>query len=192
MENIIKRKIIFFISIAMTGAIVDLYSKHLIVSSMIEGEQIKLIGEIFSLHFVYNEGAAFGLHPEKWVQKIVPFISGTVFYTVLSLLASCLVLYLYFKHTVGHWQESAFSLIMAGAIGNISDRIRLGKVVDFISVGINEEWRWPIFNVADSCVSVGIVILLITYKEKTSAPQSTDSSDSVNPPKVSENPDQPV
>ena len=50
-----------------------------------------------------------------------------------------------------------------GALGNIIDRIRLDYVIDFFDVGVSEAWRWPVFNVADSFVTVGVLVLALSW-----------------------------
>ena len=71
----------------------------------------------------------------------------------------------------------AVTMVLGGAIGNIVDRVRLGEVVDFFDFGIGNQWRWPIFNVADSFVTVGIIILAIGYSRQKE-PQTEQPIDS--------------
>jgi signal peptidase II len=119
------------------------------------GQIVKLFdGELVWFVLVHNPGLAFGL-------RILP----TPALAVISLIAaSALGFYLY-RYPLPMHQGLPFGLIMGGAIGNMIDRMRLGKVVDFISVDFPDFWmsRWPVFNVADSAVSIGIVwIVLVT------------------------------
>lgn len=60
-------------------------------------------------------------------------------------------------------QQIAFGLIIGGAIGNIIDRARFGYVIDFVDLRLNDQWRFYVFNVADSCICVGVALLAIAF-----------------------------
>jgi signal peptidase II len=94
-----------------------------------------------------NSGAAFGM-----------FQSGSVIFMVLAFVVVGAILYYYPRVDAGDWPlRIAMGLQMAGALGNLIDRLRLdGRVTDFISIG-----NFPVFNVADSSISVGVVVLII-------------------------------
>lgn len=141
---------------------------------MFLGESHQLIGEAVRLTFVENPGMAFG----------VSFGWGKVFLTLFSLIAGCgLAWYLSKLRHHSTWVQLGISLLLAGAIGNFIDRafygvlygegaLFYGLVVDFIQVDIPDvNWfgqvytHWPVFNVADSCVSCGMVLLFILNKK---------------------------
>jgi signal peptidase II len=118
----------------------------------------QVIGEWVQFRLVYNRGAAFGLRP----QDILPFLHPTVFYLLFSSVA-ILVLFFYYRKLGRHeaWPRTGVALILSGAFGNLIDRLQLHKVTDFIDVGIpGYAWRWPTFNIADSCVCVGVGLIL--------------------------------
>ena len=75
-------------------------------------------------------------------------------------------LYYFFQKDTRLFNLTGFALIISGAFGNLIDRLTMGKVVDFIDVGINQNLRWPIFNVADSFVTIGVIGLIIYLWEK--------------------------
>jgi signal peptidase II len=105
---------------------------------------IEPLRTIFSLTYVTNTGAAFGLFPQL----------GNLFVFVnLGIVAALLVFYRRFG--VAHWLlPICLGLQLGGAMGNLVDRLRLGHVVDFIDFKV-----WPVFNLADSCIVVGVLIL---------------------------------
>lgn len=141
---------------------------------MFIGQSFSMIGEVVRLTFVENPGMAFG----------VSFGWGKVFLTLFSLIAGiALAWYLQKIRYHSKWVQFGIALLFAGAIGNFIDRafygvfynegaLFYGLVVDFIQVDIPDvNWfgqvytHWPVFNVADSCVSCGMVILLSVNKK---------------------------
>lgn len=119
-----------------------------------------VIGEWLQFRLIYNTGAAFGMKP----QQILPFLNPTLFYVLFSTVAIGFLIFLYRKlPREDVWQKSGITLILSGAFGNLIDRIQFQKVTDFIDVGIpGYPWRWPTFNIADSCVCVGVAMILIS------------------------------
>lgn len=117
----------------------------------------RVIGEWLQFRLVYNSGAAFGMKP----QSVLPFLHPTLFYSLFSAVA-ILVLFFYYRKLGPHegWQKSGVALILSGAFGNLIDRVQFHKVTDFIDVGLPGGLRWPTFNIADSCVCVGVALIL--------------------------------
>jgi signal peptidase II len=117
-----------------------------------------VIGEWVQFRLVYNYGAAFGLRP----QDILPFLHPTLFYLAISTIAIGLLTLFYRR--LGPTEKATrlgVLLILVGAFGNLIDRLTLHKVTDFIDVGIPGVYpRWPVFNIADSAVCVGIALLI--------------------------------
>jgi signal peptidase II len=114
----------------------------------------------FNLTHVYNTGAAFSfLHDAGGWQRW--------FFTVIALAVSVLILW-WLKQTSKQqiMLPIAFCLIIGGALGNAYDRLVLGHVVDFLVV-YYQNWSWPAFNVADSAISLGALLLIIDmFKNK--------------------------
>lgn len=137
--------------ISLIVIVLDLYSKHLVQQAFTLGNQ-QTITSFFDLVRYHNEGAAFSFLADaggwqKW------------FFTAVSVFASSLILYLLNKHYQERLFSLGLSLVLGGAIGNLYDRITLGYVVDFLSFHINDLY-WPAFNVADSAITVGVMLLI--------------------------------
>lgn len=130
--------------------IIDQLSKVWAVSSLGSGMDIKLWEGVFHFHYLSNYGAAWGIFSGKQVFLIA----------LTSVIIIGMILYIRkLPHTVwGKWARVAFVLIISGAIGNLIDRISLGYVRDFIYFILID---FPIFNVADILVVVGVALLMI-------------------------------
>lgn len=140
--------ILFFSALAL-----DQITKAIVRGSMTlavhGGESIPVLGDFVKFTYIENPGMAFGLQPG----------SSTVL-TIFSVLATLgLIAYMVMHWHEGNGQKSGLSLILGGAIGNLIDRILFGRVVDFIDIGIGST-RWPVFNIADAAVVIGMFILL--------------------------------
>lgn len=108
-----------------------------------------------NFHLAHNRGAAFSfLHgADGWQRWFLSAVS-----TVVSVI---LLIWLWqTPRQHNHRQALAISLVLGGAIGNLIDRLRLGYVVDFIDVHY-QGWHWPAFNIADSAITVGVVLLIL-------------------------------
>jgi signal peptidase II len=141
-------------------------SRFLDASGFPNGEIIPVIGDLFRFQLAYNLGSAFSMRP----QAIVPWLHPTLFYTLISLLAIW-GLYGYFKQVDPRDKGSKWGviLVLSGAMGNLADRFRIGKVVDFISWDFPDVDfmgyamnRWPVFNLADSWVMLGVGLLIFS------------------------------
>lgn len=157
--------------IAAVSLGLDVLTKYLIESNLMEGERIDFLGGFFRLTLTYNEGGVFGI------------LQG---YQHLFLVVSILVLILLIGFYIFEKEKTllftvSMGLIMGGAMGNIIDRImpRRRGVVDFISVGVDSVYRWPTFNIADSTIVVGAgLLILIFIREERRLRKGTGSSDS--------------
>lgn len=120
---------------------------------------IAVLGDWLHLRLVYNYGAAFGMRP----QDILPFLHPILFYAIFSAVAMGLLGLYYWR--LGPGEKTArlgLLLILAGAVGNLVDRLWMYRVTDFLDAGIPGFYpRWPVFNVADSSVFIGVLLLLV-------------------------------
>ena len=141
----------------------------------------QVLGEWLQFRLIYNTGAAFGMKP----QQFLPFLNPTVFYVVFSTVAIGFLFFLYRKlPREDMWQKAGLTLILSGAFGNLIDRLRFHKVTDFIDVGIpGYPWRWPTFNIADSCVCVGVAMILLSSWIPRKALRAGASGDPLTDPR---------
>lgn len=134
--------------------VLDQLTKAWVRAELTMGVPIRIVGDNVRLLYTHNEGAAFGLHVGRY---------SSLVFLVLAVVASVAVLALYFRTPAERRLERiSLALILGGALGNIIDRVRWERVVDFIQVGVGGHY-WPIFNVADSAVTVGAVLLGYAY-----------------------------
>jgi signal peptidase II len=137
-----------FWTAATIGLIADQLTKFWVVQNFEFGESIPLWEGVFHFTFVTNTGAAFSLFSNngewlKWLSMLVSL--GLVGLGLLTRLAN-------------RWEQVGYGLILSGALGNGIDRVMAGEVVDFLDFRLI---RFPIFNVADVCINIGIICLLI-------------------------------
>ena len=133
----------------------DQASKYLIDSSMRLHDSIPIINGLFSITYVRNPGAAFG-----FLAGANPYFRAVFFICVTIAAVILIVYYLKANKLESVLLTTSLSLVMGGAVGNLIDRVRFGEVTDFLDVYLGTH-HWPAFNVADSAISVGAVLLLI-------------------------------
>ncbi len=140
-----------WLAIAALVIIVDQLSKQAITRSFAFGESLT-VTSFFNLVLAYNTGAAFSFLADAggWQRW---------FFAGVALIASVVIVYFLRKHRDEPRFCSALSLILGGALGNLIDRILLGHVVDFLDFHA-AGYHWPAFNVADSAISIGALILV--------------------------------
>lgn len=149
-----KRNIIIFVVVAVAVIVLDQLTKSAIVARFSLHESYTIINNFFNLVYVMNPGAAFGfLAGASAMFRYIFFIGITVLAIVL------IIFYLVKSKPQSVLIVLSFTLIFAGAVGNLTDRIRYGAVVDFLDVYVGT-WHWPAFNVADSAISIGAVLII--------------------------------
>ena len=122
---------------------------------------INVLGEFVRFQLVFNKGAAFSSRP----QDLLPFLSPTVFFVLISVIAAIVMGWFYKNIDKRDWMSRlGVVMILGGAIGNFIDRMRLQMVVDFIDCDLPDFImpRFPTFNVADSFVTVGVAIVILS------------------------------
>lgn len=139
-------RIVFVLAAVLVFA-ADRITKTLVAASVPFGTEISIIGGLVSITNVHNSGAAFG---------IAPAFAGI--FLLASIGVSIGLAVYVFRNQGTEWTYGLLGLIMGGTIGNGYERLVNGTVTDFINVHF-----WPVFNVADSAVSIGVVLLLATY-----------------------------
>jgi len=131
----------------------DQVSKQLAVSELVLHEAVALMPSL-NLMLAYNFGAAFSFLSsasgwQRWFFVILALAVSTILIVWLRRLTSAQSL-----------QASALALILGGALGNVWDRLMYGYVIDFIDV-YYDQWHWPVFNVADSAIFVGAILMIV-------------------------------
>ena len=189
------RVLFFTIAVLITDQLSKFYIKgitipflNLKLEGMYIGESIPILGDFFKITFIENPGMAFGFNPgsdfKLWV-------------SLFSLVASIgLLVYLYLARDKSLSLRIAIAMILGGAIGNLIDRMFYGiiydyapmfygKVVDFFdfdffnfSILGRDYDRWPIFNIADASVTVGVLILIFFYRHHSKV-ESVEDEESV-------------
>ncbi len=142
--TIIKSELMF--SLATAFLALDQLTKYAVIKTMILGQSIPVINEVLHFTYVHNYGAAFGLFQKKWY----------LFIAVASISIMVIVYYSKFLAPNNLWVQTALALLLAGALGNLIDRLKYRYVVDFIDVRF-----WPVFNIADIVINVGVGMLIV-------------------------------
>ena len=144
--------------LSFTIAILDQFTKHLIRSGMTISDMIPIIPGFFSITYIRNTGAAWGM--------MSGFNGPLIALSIIMLVVLIIFRRSFITDTLNH--KIAAGLMIAGIIGNLIDRMRLGYVVDFLHFYIGKH-QFPSFNVADSAICIGITIYIIsqTLEKKT-------------------------
>jgi signal peptidase II len=144
-----------FGGVFLVGLILDQWTKLSIVDHFRYGERLEVIPGIFDLTHVRNPGGAFSLFADG------PFEWRMTFFVGATVLAIVLLMVFLARHEGEDWlTPSALGFVMAGAVGNLIDRLAYGEVIDFIDIHLWGGYTWPTFNVADSAIVLGVGLLL--------------------------------
>lgn len=126
--------------------VLDRVTKYFMINIFQDGQSVKVF-DFFHLTLVFNTGTAFGLLKDQ-----------NTFFVILSVIAAiAIVLYNRIYKVDGLIRSLALGMILGGAAGNLIDRIKFGYVIDFLDFRI-----WPVFNVADSALTVGVTLLILS------------------------------
>ena len=147
-----------FLPISLVVFGIDQLSKYIVVTNMFLGQSIPEYG-IFRFTYTYNTGALFGLFPNQTFILIIASFLGIGF----------LLVFYHLYRFPGIFLRISLGLELGGPFGNLVDRVRLGHVTDFIDVG-----PWPVFNLADSSIVVGLGVIAYVILFKSEA---TDESE---------------
>lgn len=144
-------RFVFFLTLPLY--LLDQISKWLVVRHIIPEEPRVVIADFFALVFVTNTGAAFG-----------SFRNNNIFFICLSCVALVVVTALLVRrHPPDAWRDVSLALLLAGVLGNLTDRLWHGHVIDFLLFDLHLPLAhpWPAFNVADSCICIAVVCFVI-------------------------------
>jgi signal peptidase II len=149
--------------LAVPILLADCATKRIALAELEPHTPHDVLGEVLRFTLTFNQGAAMGLSLgsySRWVFTVVAFVAIGVLLVLLR-----------HADTRDPWRVRALVLIVAGAIGNLVDRLRWdGGVVDFIDVGVGG-WRFWTFNVADSAVTIGAILLALVLWFEKPAPE---------------------
>ena len=141
--------LILFFAFLLGVPVIDQITKLIVDANMTLGQTIPLWKDVFHITYIHNEGAAMGmLSGHRWVFLVL---------STVGIVLMCLYLWYYAKTTLS---RVGLSLVIAGGIGNMIDRMVLGFVVDFIDFCAFDFWVW-VFNIADAAVCVGAAIFML-------------------------------
>ena len=158
-------RFILFLSLPLYA--LDQWTKQLVLRVISPDESRIVIPDFFNLVNVTNTGAAFG-----------SFRNNNTFFIVISSVALLVVLVLLLRQRLPDvWRDVSLALLLAGILGNLTDRLLYRHVIDFLLFNLHVPHAnpWPAFNVADSCISIAVVLFLIQslWKEKHPAATGT-------------------
>jgi signal peptidase II len=141
------------LSLSLPLYALDQLTKHWVLRSIGPYDARIVVPDFFHLVNVTNTGAAFG-----------SFRGNNVFFVVISVIALVVVTILLVRpHRSDSWRDVSLALLLAGILGNLTDRLLYGHVIDFLLFNLHVRYAdpWPAFNVADSCISIAVVLFII-------------------------------
>lgn len=144
-------RFILFLSLPLYA--LDQLTKQWVVRSISPYDARLVISDFFNLVNVTNTGAAFG-----------SFKGNNTFFVIISVIALVVVTVLLVRpRRSDRWRDVSLALLLAGILGNLTDRLLYGHVVDFLLFNLHIRYAdpWPAFNVADSCISIAVVLFVI-------------------------------
>ena len=155
-------KYIFYLSLPLYA--LDQWTKHLVMGMVHPDEPKVIISSFLTLVNVTNTGAAFG-----------SFKDNNTFFVAISCLALLFVVGLLVRRRSGDvWRDVSLALLLAGILGNLTDRLLYGHVIDFLLFDLHVPLAhpWPAFNVADSCICIAVLFFIIhSFRQKKTAPR---------------------
>jgi len=152
-------------ALAAAVILLDQVTKWAVLENFVYGERREITG-FFNLVLVYNKGAAFSMFAsaDGWQTPLL---------ILFAIVAAAIVSYLIVRNREKRVLCLGLALILGGALGNLIDRLRFGHVVDFLDFHA-AGWHWPAFNVADSGITVGALLLILDgfaqHEKRASAP----------------------
>jgi signal peptidase II len=144
-------RLVIFLSLPLYA--LDQLTKQWVLRSISRYDARSVVPDFFNLVNVTNDGAAFG-----------SFKGNNTFFVVISIIALVVVMVLLVRpRRSDPWRDVSLALLLAGILGNLTDRLLYGHVIDFLLFNLHIRYAdpWPAFNVADSCISIAVVLFVI-------------------------------
>lgn len=152
----------FYFLLILVLLIVDQITKAIVFQKIAFLSSQSIIPGFFNLTHIHNRGAIFGFFSQSDSQLL------HIVLMLATLVALALVVYYFFMTPPAEkLAKISLSLILAGALGNLIDRVFRGYVIDFLDLYV-KKWHWPSFNVADSCVTIGafLLVFVVFFKRR--------------------------
>jgi signal peptidase II len=149
----INRDVKFIIFLSLPLYALDQFTKQIVLRFISPYDARIIVPDFFSLVNVTNTGAAFG-----------SFRGNNTFFIVISIVALAIVATLLIRpRTLDRFRDLSLALLLAGILGNLTDRLLYGHVIDFLLFNLHVRYAdpWPAFNVADSCISIAVALFII-------------------------------
>ena len=145
------------IILSATVVAADQMTKLVVRAYLLPHQGLTVIKGVLNLVYVRNPGGAFGFFSKEDPSATLPFF-------VLASIATAVLIVYFYGRLASHslWYRYALSFILGGAAGNLMDRVRDGKVLDFIDLHLGN-YHWPAFNVADACITAGAIMFLLGF-----------------------------
>jgi len=157
-------KYALLLGVLVAGCNSDLATKEMVGEELERGETVELIGGYLELVHTHNDSAAFGM-----LQQIDPDLRRPLLIAAQSTASLALLVLIVIWRRKSTIELLPYLLVLSGALGNVIDRVRYGYVVDFIHFHVGRAFSWPIFNVADVLISVGVGLILLQLLRRRSA-----------------------
>jgi signal peptidase II len=153
-DNVKKNSALIWLVLSIVLILLDQWTKHIAVANLQLHEPVTFISSFWNWTLAHNTGAAFSFLADsgEWAHW---------FFVTMKIVVSIVLIVMLAKMPRNNWRDALpYALIIAGALGNLVDRFRYGYVVDFIE-WYYRDFSWPIFNIADSCIVAGAVVLIL-------------------------------
>ncbi len=167
-------KLKWFLAFLLVSLPLDQISKTMIVHRFHYGERLTVIDDFFTITHVRNPGGAFSFFADGPVEYRMLFFIGAALVALVLL-----VVFLRQLEPDSRLAASALGMIMGGAVGNLTDRLVYGEVIDWLEFQLTATYTWPTFNIADSTIVVGVAILMVEvfYAEEPAESEEPVSGD---------------
>ena len=166
----LRNKYLFLFVISSSLIVIDQYTKFMVTLHIPLSYSINVVEGFFNLTHVRNSGVAFGIFSEQNSQ-LKPYL--LIFVSIIAIIAILVIF-----HQTGkdkRMVQGALVLVFSGAIGNLIDRVLHKEVIDFIDIFFNNR-HWPAFNVADACITIGVMLLAVDLLVNSKPFNSPDSA----------------
>ncbi len=155
LKDFLKNKYLHLLLISNVLVVLDQVTKYMVIAHIPKYHSVEVIKNFFSLTHIRNSGVAFGMFARQG-SEMKPFIFISV--SVIAIIA----ILVFFHHTPDNKKiaQNGLILIFSGAIGNVIDRVMYKEVIDFLDF-FYKNIHWPAFNIADSCITIGVGLMII-------------------------------